>query len=509
MKFLLPNIIYTQFVLQSQQTDRSVPGEGRNGMYENYGLLIDGAWRSRAAGGAIDIADPATGEAIGTAPAASVAEVEEAIAAAEKGLKVWRATPAWTRADTLHQVANLMQARSEEAARRITLETGKPLAQARREWSLSVDQFRWYAEEARRIYGRIVESRAPGGRVEVNHEPVGVAAAFTAWNFPAFLIARKVAPALAAGCSIIVRPSREVPGTAMILMDCVKQADVPAGVANLVIGPTDTTYAPIMAAKAVRKISLTGSTTIGQQMIRDSAATLKRVSMELGGNAPVIVFEDADVDQVLDLSVPVKFANAGQVCVTADRFYVHESLHQRFIEGFTARAKALKLGHGLDESTQMGPLINQRRVDAMERIVADAAARGGRLETGGARPQGQNKGFFFAPTVITGLPEAALAIAEENFGPIAAISPFADAEDAYARANASEHGLAAYVFTRDPKRMREAAARIESGMVGINSYALAAAEAPFGGIKASGMGREGGSEGILDYMNVKLTQVAV
>jgi succinate-semialdehyde dehydrogenase/glutarate-semialdehyde dehydrogenase len=478
-------------------------------MYETYGLLIGGQWRSSGGAGSIEVTDPATGEVIGAAPAASVADVEDAIAAAGAGLKAWRATPAWTRADLLHAVASLMAERSEEAARRITLETGKPLAQARREWSLSLDQFRWHAEEARRIYGRIVESRAPGGRFEVSHEPVGIAAAFTAWNFPAFLIARKVAPALAAGCSIIVRPSREVPGTAMLLIDCVKKAGVPDGVVNLVIGPTATTYDTIMASAAVRKISLTGSTAVGQQMIRDSSHTLKRVSMELGGNAPVLVFEDAQIDQVLDLSVPVKFANAGQVCVTADRFYVHEKLLKPFVEGFTARARALKLGHGLDESSQMGPLINQRRVEAMERIIADAKSRGGRIVTGGTRPAGQNKGFFFAPTVITDLPDEALALQEENFGPIAAITSFSSEEEAYARANSSQHGLAAYVFTRDARRMRDAAARLEAGMVGVNSYALAAAEAPFGGIKASGMGREGGTEGILDYLNVKLTQVAV
>lgn len=478
-------------------------------MYENFGLLIGGTWRARGGAGEIEVTDPATGEMIGTAPAASAADVKEAIAAAEKGFKSWRIMPAWTRADLLHSIANIMQPRTEEAARRIVLETGKPIAQARREWALSIDQFRWYAEEARRIYGRLVESRAPGGRIEISHEPVGITAAFTAWNFPAVLIARKVAPALAAGCSVIVRPSREAPGTAMLLIDCVQQAGLPEGTVNLVTGPTATTYDPIMASPAVRKISLTGSTAIGQQMIRDSATTLKRVSMELGGNAPVLVFEDADVEKVLDLSVPVKFANAGQVCVTADRFYVHERLMKPFVEGFAERTRALKLGHGLDESTQMGPLINQRRVDAMEKVVADAQVRGGRIETGGGRPPGQNKGFFFAPTVITGLDDEALALREENFGPIAAISAFGSPGEAYARANSSEYGLAAYVFTRDPSRMREAAAALQAGMVGVNSYALAAAEAPFGGIKASGMGREGGSEGILDYMNVKLTQMAV
>ena len=478
-------------------------------MYENFGLFIDGAWRTRGGHGRFDVVDPATGETIGSAPAASKSDVDEAIAAAEGGLKLWRATPAWARADILHAAATVMQDRSEEAARRITLEAGKPLAQSRREWALSVDQFRWYAEEARRIYGRIVESRVPGGRIEVLHEPVGVVAAFTAWNFPAVLIARKVAPALAAGCSVVIRPSSEVPGTAMLIVDCLRQAGIPKGVVNLVVGPTSTTYATLVASPVVRKITLTGSTAVGQQMIRDSAATLKRVSMELGGNAPMVVFDDANVDAVLDLAVPTKYANAGQVCVTPDRFYVHESLHGDFVAGFVKRARALKLGHGLEDSTQMGPLINQRRIDAIENIVADAEKRGGKIETGGQRPQGQNKGFFFEPTVISGLPDDALALAEENFGPIAAVTPFSSSDEVYDRANAGDFGLSAYVFTRNPTRIREAVARIESGMVGVNSFALAAAEAPFGGIKHSGMGREGGTEGILDFLNVKLSQVTV
>ena len=478
-------------------------------MYDSHGLFIAGEWRASGGAGTLDITDPATGELIGRAASANMGDVEEAIASAEKGLALWRATPAWTRAGLLHAVATIMQQRTEEAAQRITLETGKPLAQSRREWGLSYDQFRWYAEEARRIYGRIIESRAPGGKIEISHEPVGIAAAFTAWNFPAFLVARKIAPALAAGCSIIVRPSRETPGTAMLMVDCIRQAGIPAHVVNLVVGSTDMTYKPIMASPKVRKVSLTGSTHVGQQMIRDAAETFKRTTMELGGNAPVIVFDDASLDSTLDICIPVKFANAGQVCVTGDRFYVHESLHNKFVAGFTERARALKLGHGLDESSQMGPLINQRRVDAMDAIISDARKQGGKVETGGGRPAGQNKGFFFEPTVISGLPDEALALAEENFGPIAAITPFATDDEVYARANSTDMGLAAYVFPREPRRMREAAARIESGMVGINSFALAAAEAPFGGIKASGMGREGGSEGIEDYLNVKLTQVTV
>lgn len=478
-------------------------------MYGSYGLFIDGVWSGPASGASTEITDPGNGEVLGTVSAATAAETERAIAVAQRALRGWKATPAWTRADLLHKVADVMAARAGEAARQITLETGKPLAQAGREWGLSVDQFRWYAEEARRIHGRIVESRAPDGRLEVTHEPVGVVAAFTAWNFPAALIARKAAPALAAGCAVIVRPSVEVPGVAMILFDCLREAGLPAGVANLLIGPTAETYKPIMASPAVRKVSLTGSTRVGQQMIRDSAETVKRVSMELGGNAPMIVFEDADLERALDLAVPTKYANAGQVCVTPDRFYVHESLHDRFAEGFAARARALKLGHGLDEATQMGPLINERRIAAIEEVVADARDRGGKILAGGRRPAGMNAGFFFEPTVITGLPDDAKALAEENFGPIAAIAPFSEADEVFERANASEMGLSAYVFTRDAARAREAAARLEAGMVGVNSFALAAAEAPFGGIKASGMGREGGSEGILDYSNVKLAQMTV
>jgi len=478
-------------------------------MVTNVGLFIDGAWRAKGGGEAFDVSDPATGETLYQSPAASSADTLEAVAAAERGLAVWRATPAWTRADVLHACAGVMERRTDEAAKQMVLESGKPLAQAKREWALSVDQFRWHAEEARRIYGRIVESRAPGGRFEVLHEPIGVVAAFTAWNFPAVLIARKVAPALAAGCSIIVRPSNETPGVAMVLVDCLREAGLPKGIVNLVIGPTDATYAPLMAAQAVRKVSLTGSTAVGRQMLRDAAATLKKATMELGGNAPCIVFADSDVENTLDLCVPTKFANAGQVCVTPDRFYVHESLHDSFVAGFAKRAGALKLGHGLDEATQMGPLINQKRRDAIESIVADALKRGARVASGGKRPAGFNKGWFYAPTVLADVPDDAQALAEENFGPIAAITRFSQEDEVFERANSGDFGLSAYVFTRDSKRIRDAVARLESGMVGVNSFALAAAEAPFGGTRSSGMGREGGTEAIHDHLTTKLAQVSL
>ena len=337
--------------------------------------------------------------------------------------------------------------------------------------------------------------RVPGGRFEVHHEPVGVVAAFTAWNFPAALVARKVAPALAAGCSVIVRPSSQTPGVAMVMVDCCRAGGLPDGTVELVVGPTSTTYDPIMASKAVRKVSLTGSTRVGQQMIRDAAATMKKVSMELGGNAPVIIYDDADLEAALNLAVPTKFANAGQVCVTGDRFYVHESLHDAFVSGFVARAKAIKLGDGLDPTVGMGPLINGGRLEAMEKIVAGAVQAGARLETGGKRAPGFNAGHFFEPTVLTDCTDDMPVMAEENFGPIAAITRFSGDDEVLARANDCDMGLSAYAFTRDPKRARRTVATLKAGMVGINSFAMAASEAPFGGTNILGHGPRGRDRG--------------
>lgn len=476
-------------------------------MYSRFGLFIAGQWQASVTGATAPVFSPVTEQSLGDCPVASVADTEAAIAAAAVGFKAWSATSAFERADALHRIADEMMRRTDEAARMISLETGKPIAQSGREWGLSIDQFRWYAEEARRIYGRIIDSRVPNGRFEVHHEPVGIVAAFTAWNFPAALIARKVAPALAAGCATILRPSSQTPGVAMVMVDCCRAGGLPAGAVNLVVGPTNATYAPIMAAKSVRKVSLTGSTRVGQQMIRDAAATLKKVSMELGGNAPVIVYDDADLDYALNMAVPTKFANAGQVCVTGDRFYVHEKLHDAFVDGFVTRAKAIKLGDGLDPSVGMGPLINAGRLAEMEKIVAGAVQAGAKLITGGARAQGFNAGYFFEPTVLTGCTDDMGVMADENFGPIAAITSFASEDEVLARANACDMGLSAYAFTTSPARARRTVSALKAGMVGINSFAMAASEAPFGGTNHSGMGREGGIEGIRDYLDVKSSQM--
>lgn len=474
-------------------------------MYQDFGLFIDGVWQASA--NSVPVHSPVTEKVLGHAPAATTAETEAALDAAARGLVSWSSAGGFARADAMHKIADEMIRRTDEAARMISTETGKPLVQSGREWALSCDQFRWYAEEARRIYGRSIETRVPGGQFSVSREPVGIVGAFTAWNFPAALPARKIAPALAAGCSVVLRPSSQTPGTAMILVDCLRVGDLPPGTVNLVCGSTQNTYAPIMADVRVRKVSLTGSTRVGQQMIRDAADTVKKVSMELGGNAPLIVFDDADLEATLDVTVPTKYANCGQVCVTPDRFFIHESLHDAFLDGFVARASKIQLGDGLDEATAMGPLINAGRLSEVDRVVQDAIAQGATLALGGNRAAGFNEGHFYEPTVLTNVSDDMEVLASENFGPVAAITSFKDDDEAFDRANASLMGLSAYAFTQSPARARRAVAELKSGMVGINSFALAAAEAPFGGTNFSGLGREGGAEGIEDYLDTKLAQV--
>lgn len=474
-------------------------------MYEDFGLFIDGSWTK--GGKTAEVHSPVTEKSLGSIAAASPEDTQRAINAADAAMARLAEMGGFGRADALHKAVDEMLARADEAAAMISIETGKPIVQSGREWGLACDQFRWYAEEARRIYGRTVESRVPGGRFDVSREPVGIVGAFTAWNFPAALPARKLAPALAAGCSVVLRPSSQTPGTAMVLVDCLRAGGFPEGAINLVVGSTADTYGPIMADKRVRKVSLTGSTRVGQQMIRDAAETVKKVSMELGGNAPLIVYDDADLDGALDVSVPTKFANCGQVCVTPDRFFIHESMHDAFVEGFVERASKIKLGDGLDPNVGMGPLINGGSLETIDGIVQSAVAEGATLALGGKRAAGFNKGHFYEPTVLTNVSDEMTVFAEENFGPVAAITSFKDDNEALARANDTTMGLSAYAFTSSPERARKSIATLKSGMVGVNSFALAASEAPFGGTNFSGLGREGGSEGIDDYLDTKLAQV--
>ena len=478
-------------------------------MYRADGLYIDGRWVGAANGATFGVFNPATEDVLGQVPNAGEADVDAAIAAAEAGFAVWRKTQPWERARLIRRVGELVRERADDIAKALTLEVGKPFAQAKAETQMCVDQFEWFAEETKRIYGQTVESRAANGRIIIDYQPVGVVAAFAAWNFPAVLAARKIAPSLAAGCTIICRPADEAPSSVAIIVQCCHDAGLPAGVVNFLTGDINVISPRIMASPVVRKVTVTGSVPVGKRVLKAAADTMKRVTMELGGHAPVIVFDDADLDNALDLSVAAKFRNSGQVCVSPTRFYVHESKADAFAKGFVERTTKLKIGDGMTPGVDVGPLTTRRRLEAIESLVADAKAEGAELLCGGRRPAGFNRGFFYEPTVFRNVPDRARVMNEEPFGPIAPIASFRDYDEVMRRANALPVGLGGYVFTRSLKRAHEVSRDMETGMVGVNTLALASAETPFGGIKESGFGREGGSLGIKDYLDVKYTNMVL
>ena len=476
--------------------------------YPTVQLLIDGQWRDGSEGKSDDILNPATGQSIGRVPHASRADLDAALDAAREGFATWRVTPADTRYKTLRKAADNLRARAADIARIMTMEQGKPIAEATGETMMAADVTDWFAEEARRAYGRVIPARAGNVLSIVVREPVGPVAAFTPWNFPINQAVRKVAAALAAGCSIIVKGPEETPGSCMELMRCYADAGVPAGVIGLVFGVPAEVSEYLIPHPVIRKISFTGSTAVGKHLAALAGAHMKRATMELGGHAPAIVFSDADVDAAVKILSANKFRNAGQVCVAPTRFLVHDDVFEPFVEKFTAITKAMKVGNGLDKESHMGPLANPRRVDAMEAFVADATKHGGKLRTGGHRIG--NAGFFFEPTVMTDVPLDARIMNEEPFGPIAPIARFGSYDEVVEEANRLPYGLAAYAYTRSAKTAAALGADIESGMVSINHHGIALPETPFGGMKESGYGSEGGIEGLDAYLATKfITQANV
>ena len=462
-------------------------------------LFIAGSWRIGEGRDLFPVVDPASGATIGEVPLASPADLDEALAASERAFGEWRVTPVETRAAVLHKAAALLRERSGEIARLLTLEQGKPLAEAKGEIAGSAALFDWCAEEASRIYGRVLV-RPVGQRSLVIKQPVGPVAAFSPWNFPVYLLAKKLGSALAAGCSVIAKPPEETPASTGALVRCLADAGLPAGVVQLVHGIPDAVSRHLLASPVIRKVSFTGSVPVGKHLMRLAADGLKRVTMELGGHAPVLVFADCDLDRTLDMVVPQKFRNAGQVCVSPTRFYVQEAIYDRFVEGFAARAAQVATGHGLEIGTAMGPLANVRRPGAIEALVEDAAAKGARVMAGGKRGA---EGFFFEPTLLSDVPDSADIMANEPFGPVAVAAPFSTLEDAVAKANRLPYGLAAFAFTDNLRTANLLGDAIESGMVGINTFAISSADAPFGGIKDSGFGSEGGIEGMESYLVTK------
>ncbi len=469
--------------------------------YPKLSLLIDGNFVEAGQRATEPVLNPATGRSLAELPHATVADLDHALDAAARGFAIWRATTAAERGRIIKRAADLIRERTETIALAMTLEQGKPLAESRGEVAYAADVIEWYAEEGRRAYGRIVPSRVNGARLMVEQEPVGVAVAFTPWNFPALTPARKMGGALAAGCSLILKPAEETPATALELARAFVDAGLPAGVLNIVFGKPAEVSTHLISSPISRKVSFTGSVLIGRHLMELSARHMKRTTMELGGHGPVVVFDDVDVDKIVSASVTSKYRNAGQVCISPTRFYVHEGIYQRFTERFTAAARALIVGDGVESDVQMGPLANSRRVDAMERMVADARDRGVKISGGTRRG---NQGLFFEPTVLVDVPDDALVMREEPFGPIAPIAPFRDFDDVVARANGLPYGLAAYAFTSSNQRALDIGKAFKAGMVGVNNFAVSHPETPFGGVKESGHGQEGGIEGLQAYFDVKL-----
>lgn len=463
-------------------------------------LFIDGQWLSGEGRAIHQVLNPATGAVLADLPLATVADLDAALDAAARGYKLWRPTSVDDKAAVLAGAARLMRERADTIALTATLEQGKPLAEAKGELAYTAALTDFYAGEVRRNYGRVL-TRPAGQRSLVIHEPVGPSLALCPWNFPILNPARKLAPALAAGCSMIIKPPEEAPGTAILVLQCFLDAGLPAPVASMVFGVPDQVSRHLIASDVIRKISFTGSVPVGKHLMKLAADGAKRTTMELGGHGPVIVWDDADFDKAVTMVSAFKWRNAGQVCVSPTRLIVHEAIADRFAAALAERAKALNVGSGLDAATQMGPLANPRRPQAMESLIGDAVAQGARLLAGGERITGP--GNFWAPTILADVPLSARLMNEEPFGPVALVQRVGSMEAAIAEANRLPFGLAAYLFTENARTANLMADAVEAGMVGINTMAMSAADSPFGGVKDSGHGSEDGPEGMRAFQVVK------
>ncbi|GJD51777.1 Alpha-ketoglutaric semialdehyde dehydrogenase 1 [Methylobacterium crusticola] len=475
-------------------------------MFPDVRLHIAGEWRGGGSRQTMPILNPATGETLSQLAVATREDLDAALAAAERGFKAWRTVSAFERSKVLRKAADLLRSRADEIARIMTLEQGKPLAEAKGEVLGGADTMDWFAEEGRRAYGRVIPARAEGVLQLVIREPVGPVAAFTPWNFPINQAVRKVSAALCTGCSVILKGPEDTPASCAALVQALLDAGIPGDALGLVFGDPAEISSYLIPHPVIRKMSFTGSTAIGKELAALAGRHMKRATMELGGHAPAIVFGDADVAKAVQVLGANKFRNAGQVCVAPTRFLVHDSVFDRFVDGFVGFSRELKVGDGLEQGVRMGPLAHGRRIEAMEAFVADAEEKGAQLRTGGKRIG--NQGNFFEPTVFTDVPLEARIMNEEPFGPIAAIQRFSDDEEAFAEANRLPYGLAAYAYTRSAETATKLATRVESGMMSINHHGIALPETPFGGVKDSGYGSEGGTEAIEGYLNTKFVTQA-
>ncbi|USU18868.1 NAD-dependent succinate-semialdehyde dehydrogenase [Paraburkholderia fungorum] len=472
-----------------------------NAHYDSLYLFIDGEWIAASERDTAPVVNPASLQELGRVPLATGADLEQALQTAKRAFDVWRNTVPAERARILREGANLIRERAAHIAELLTLEEGKPLAESRDEVLRAAEYFEWFAEEARRIDGRVVPSNRPGVQQLVKKQAIGPVAAFTPWNFPAITPARKLSAALAAGCSVIIKPGEESPATALALARALDDAGLPKGVLQVVFGVPDEVSKTLIASPVIRKVTFTGSVPIGRLLAARAAEGVKPITLELGGHGPVLVFKDADVARAAVEGAANRFRGTGQVCISSTRFLIQREVYDEFVGHFVSATQALKVGDGMQPGTQVGPLANPRQIAKMEELVADAVARGAKVLTGGKRIAGD--GYFFEPTVLADVPMDARVMHEEPFGPIAVLMRFDEVEDGLAEANRLPYGLSAYAFTNNARTAIDVGDGLEAGMIGINQYRIVATELPFGGLKESGIGSEGGAEGIEFYLTNK------
>jgi succinate-semialdehyde dehydrogenase/glutarate-semialdehyde dehydrogenase len=476
-----------------------------------YQLYVNGEWRDGAAGNTVDVINPATGETVATSAYGEVSDALAAMDAAASAFPAWKAETAYVRGALLDKAAALIRARAQEIARALTLENGKTLAESMGETVGCAMWLEWFAEEGKRVYGRMIPSHFSHKRHWVIHQPVGVVVAVNPWNFPINLMSRKLAGALAAGCTIVSRPATKTPLSSMLLFECLHDAGFPPGVVNLVTGSASKITTAMLDHPACRKLTFTGSTAVGKELMQQAGARITKLSLELGGHAPMIIFPDVKLDEAVEQAVVGKFRNGGQSCIAPTRFYIHQDIFAEFAERVTARVAAMQVGNGLDDGVEMGPLFDQAQLDGVSAFVEDAVAKGAKVHTGGQRLTGPayDMGYFYAPTVLSNIAPNMRLTCEEVFGPVMPLIPFNDEAEVIAAANNTEYGLAGYVLVRDISTALRVSEALEYGIIGLNDAVPTVPQAPFGGWKESGLNREGGYEGIHSYMEVKYISLGV
>ncbi len=478
-------------------------------MYDKFGQYINGKWIKSSSGETYEVINPANEEIIGNASKANKKDIELALESSQKGFEIWKNTSPWDRSKIIRNISDLIRKKKDTLAKWLTLEVGKPLSESVGEVLGSADIFEWSSEESKRIYGETLQGRLPNTRIHVYYQPVGVVAALVPWNFPITLASRKISTALSAGCSVIVKPDVITPGAVMELVNICHEAGVPPGVVNLLSGDPPFISDQLLSSDIIKKVSITGSTRVGKIILKKAAEKVQRVTMELSGHSPFIVFEDVDLEKVANIAIFAKFRNNGQVCISPSRFYIHENKKDEFTKLMIKKTKSLKIGNGMDKDTILGPLTTKKRLDEIEELVETTKKEGAKVLCGGKKPAGFNKGYFYEPTIFDNIKDDFTIMKTEPFGPLIPILSFKNFDEVIERANNNDLGLASYIYTNNLENAHKASELMETGTVAVNTGVVALPEAPFGGIKQTGYGREGGSMAIKDYLNIKYTHLGI